>query len=148
MPSRDADPLNADTPAGYGTLPSPFTQNGGRKVVRGRRAFPALSILATGQIVPGSTVSSPGTRRPTSLFANLPPFHRQQTTYDPPLSPKVSEEPESGGAARVNGIRVWYSSFTSIDWLHDAVEWKNEVYVLQKANNSYRRSKIRGGCFR
>lgn len=126
MSASTTDPLNANPPTGYGTVPSPFTQNGGRKVVRGRRTFPALTsiVTGTGQPVPGSTVSSPGTRRPTSFFANFPPFHRRQSTYDPPLSPKESvesEDPESRGAARVNGIRVWYSSFTSIDWLHDAV---------------------------
>ena len=124
LPTRTpTEPLNADTPAGYGTVPSPFTQNGGRKVVRGRRTFPALASVVTGQDVPVSTVSSPGIRRPTSFFANFPPFHRQQSTYDPPLSPspKESDDTESEGAARVNGIRVWYSSFTSIDWLHDTV---------------------------
>jgi hypothetical protein len=125
-PTREADPLNADAPSGYGTLPSPFTQNGVHRLVRGHRVFPALSsIVVAGQNVPGSTVSSPGIPRPASFFANLPPFHRQQSTYDPPLSPKESEIEDSGGAARVNGIRVWYSSFTSIDWLHDAVGGKS-----------------------
>ena len=124
IPTREADHLNANSPAGYGTLPSSFTQNGGRKLVQGRRVFPPLSSVVTGQNIPASTVSSPGLRRPASFFANLPPFHRQQLTYDPPLSPKESEITESGGAARVNGIRVWYSSFTSIDWLHDAVGGK------------------------
>ena len=135
MPSGEADHLNANSPAGYGTLPSTFTQNGGRKLVRNRRVFPPLSSVVAGQNVPGSTVSSPGVRRPASFFANIPPFHRQQLTYDPPLSPKESEITDSGRAARVNGIRVWYSSFTSIDWLHDAVRG-NPVYVLQMTNRT------------
>jgi hypothetical protein len=71
MPTPDAEPLKANAPAGYGTLPSQFTQNGGRKVVE-----PSSSVVA-GQNVPRSTVSSPGLRRPTSLLAILPPFHRQ-----------------------------------------------------------------------
>jgi len=135
MPARDVDSLNAHTPAGYGSLPSPFTQNGGRKLVHSRRVFPTLSSVLTGENVPDSTVSSPGIRRPTSFFANLPPFHRQQLTYDPPLSPKESELTDSGGAARVNGIRVWYSSFTSIDWLHDAVGGI-PVYLLRETNKT------------
>jgi len=124
--TREADPLNTDSPSGYGTLPSSFPQNGGRRLVRTHRVFPALESVVVGQNVQGSTVSSPTIRRPASFFANLPPFHRQQLTYDPPLSPKESEVTDPGVAASVNGIRVWYSSFTSIDWLHDAVgrEWK------------------------
>src|SRR5262249_50405607 len=36
----------------------------------------------------------------------------------------ASNEPdyEADPAAKINGIRVWYSSFSSIDWLHDAVK--------------------------
>lgn len=137
MPTTEADPLNADLPAGYGTMPSNFTQNGGRKLVRGRRVFPALEsvVTGTGENVPRSTVSSPGIRRPASFFVNLPPFHRQELTYDPPLSPKESEVTDPGSAARVNGIRVWYSSFTSIDWLHDAVGRKL-VYLIQDPNKT------------
>lgn len=33
--------------------------------------------------------------------------------------------------AKVNGIRVWYSSFTSVDWLHDAIKESVRVYRLR-----------------
>src|SRR5260370_15653119 len=72
MPSPDADPLNASTPAGYGTLPYLFTQNGGRKVFRGRRGLPPLSSIVTGQNIPGSTVSSPGGRRSWLPLLSVP----------------------------------------------------------------------------
>lgn len=46
---------------------------------------------------------------------------RRTATYDPPLEDFKEDDVDDTEAARVNGIRVWYSSFTSIDWLHDAV---------------------------
>lgn len=33
--------------------------------------------------------------------------------------------------AKVNGIRVWYSSFTSVDWLHDAIKESVRVYRIR-----------------
>jgi chloride channel 3/4/5 len=45
---------------------------------------------------------------------------RPISAYDPPLTKKDDEEADAD--AKINGIRVWYSSFTSIDWLHDAIK--------------------------
>ena len=45
---------------------------------------------------------------------------RPISTYDDPLHAKGVAETDAD--AKVNGIRVWYSSFTSIDWLHDAIK--------------------------
>jgi chloride channel 3/4/5 len=39
---------------------------------------------------------------------------------------------------RANGIRVWYSSFSSIDWLHDAIKDSTRMYQLN------RRKSVRG----
>jgi chloride channel 3/4/5 len=36
------------------------------------------------------------------------------------------------GVVRANGIRVWYSSFTSIDWLHDAIKDSTRLYRLRR----------------
>jgi len=33
---------------------------------------------------------------------------------------------------RVNGIRVWYSSFSSVDWLHDAIKYSMRLYRLRR----------------
>lgn len=31
------------------------------------------------------------------------------------------EDAESNEGMKANGMRVWYSSFVTIDWMHDAV---------------------------
>lgn len=68
----------------------------------------------------GSFTSLPFT---TSPFRDLS-FARLSTrpisSYDQPLEIKGGETPDAD--AKVNGIRVWYSSFTSIDWLHDTIK--------------------------
>ena len=57
--------------------------------------------------------------RPTSFFGTL--GRRAPTAYDGQVNMETVQEGEDEGA-RINGIRVWYSSFTSIDWLHDAIK--------------------------
>ncbi len=54
-----------------------------------------------------------------SLFFDR--FVRPPSAYDAVAGFDVTgDNPEQEGA-RINGVRVWYSSFTSIDWLHDLV---------------------------
>ena len=68
---------------------------------------------------PISTYDDPLLRSPTSIQG--PNFlSRPISTYDDPLH--AQDDSEVDADARVNGIRVWYSSFTSIDWLHDAIK--------------------------
>ncbi|PPQ67255.1 hypothetical protein CVT25_005839 [Psilocybe cyanescens] len=101
----------------YGTLPTR------RRVLSkaSRRNLSQLPILPNLQ------------RARTSSFSNLPfsssPFRdlsfarlstRPISSYDEPLHTKDGVAPDAD--AKVNGIRVWYSSFTSIDWLHDAIK--------------------------
>lgn len=61
--------------------------------------------------------------RPTSFFGTL--RRRAPTAYDGPTNIDAVQEGGEDEGARINGIRVWYSSFTSIDWLHDAVRSRN-----------------------
>jgi chloride channel 3/4/5 len=42
---------------------------------------------------------------------------RPISTYD-----DLNTNAEADADAKINGIRVWYSSFTSIDWLHDTIK--------------------------
>lgn len=56
-------------------------------------------------------------RSSPSSILSVGRLSRPISTYDDPHV--------RGGAeadAKVNGIRVWYSSFTSIDWLHDTIK--------------------------
>lgn len=67
-----------------------------------------------GHLPPLSRIQS----RSSTFFGQ---FRRPLSAYDAVGGFDVNtEHPEEEGA-RVNGVRVWYSSFTSIDWLHDAV---------------------------
>ena len=52
---------------------------------------------------------------------------RTPSTYDAPFNESPEGQPDDTEAVRVNGVRVWYSSFTSIDWLHDAVSLPESV---------------------
>jgi len=62
--------------------------------------------------------------RPRSLWTL---GKRPLTAYDMPLgigkdgSGDIEQLKEEVSGVRNNGVRVWYSSFTSIDWLHDQV---------------------------
>lgn len=126
----------ATSSTNYGTLPtaSGLTMNSNSK--RGRRARQNMSPTGPGfprTNTRGSQYSrqeSPlAIRRPISV-AGLKEtlkdgwrstLKRTPSTYDPPLVDTMSEERDDTEASRINGVRVWYSSFTSIDWLHDAV---------------------------
>jgi hypothetical protein len=57
-------------------------------------------------------------RRIPTYFNSL---RRRPSHYDAPPTEQPPTEEEENPAEKVNGIRVWYSSFQSIDWLHDAV---------------------------
>jgi len=46
---------------------------------------------------------------------------RPKTMYDEPLLPADGGE-ITDSDAKTNGIRVWYTSYTSIDWLHDTIK--------------------------
>ena len=56
-------------------------------------------------------------------------FSRLISTYD---DPHVKGAAEADADAQVNGIRVWYSSFTSIDWLHDTIKDSLRFSMLRK----------------
>jgi hypothetical protein len=126
----------------YGAVPAASgglgvsTGTGGRKFFRGRRG---ITTSPTSSSFPRTNTrgsqyethehSPVAMRRPVSV-AGLKETIKDQwrntlkhssSTYDPPLD-DARGDVDDMEAARVNGIRVWYSSFTSIDWLHDAVQ--------------------------
>ncbi|KAK0486090.1 chloride channel [Armillaria novae-zelandiae] len=95
----------------YGTLPSGNTKTSlfrkGSLTFSTRRSLPDLPPITLPGSDPLSNIASPIAQRPISA-------------YDAPLSSKDTGSTDMD--AKVNGIRVWYSSFTSIDWLHDAIK--------------------------
>ncbi|KAK1230447.1 hypothetical protein PQX77_006457 [Marasmius sp. AFHP31] len=66
-------------------------------------------------------------------------FQRPISAYDALLESK--DDANAGMDAKINGIRVWYSSFTSIDWLHDTI--KDSVRFARLRRGRSLRSRIR-----
>ncbi|CAE6511278.1 unnamed protein product [Rhizoctonia solani] len=76
--------------------------------------------------------------RPTSFFETL--GRRAPTAYDGRTNIETVTEGGEDEGARINGVRVWYSSFTSIDWLHDAI--KDSARTLRIRRRKSARGKL------
>ena len=83
---------------------------------------PASPAVSHAEIGPGtlSRVSS------TSFFHS---FRRPRSTYDRVLEESLGAYDEPSNY--INGIRFYYSTFTSIDWLHDAIKDSTRVLHLR-----------------
>lgn len=128
--------------ASYGTLPSRQHSPLARTNFRSRHNLPALPGLSLprGPSTAPSQADSPVS--PTSFRGISTSYFNTQrpiSAYDALLIP--SPESEEDLHARTNGIRVWYSSFSSIDWLHDAI--KDSVRFSRLRRGKSLRSKIR-----
>ena len=114
LASQDAGPT-------YGTLVNPRRRVS--KPLAPRRTFSNLPVSNTFRSrsnsanVPSTPPYSVASFRDIS-FARL--SARPRSAYDEHTQGIDGELPEPD--SQVNGIRVWYSSFTSIDWLHDAIK--------------------------
>ncbi|KAF8906489.1 chloride channel [Gymnopilus junonius] len=137
LPPNENSPLEspASTGRSYGTLPGQRRIFSKASIVR--RNLSQLSIVNSLQRVrSNSLVNVPSTFRDIS-FARF--NTRPISTYDEPLHTNNGEAPDAD--AKVNGIRVWYTSFTSIDWLHDAI--KNSARFSKLRRRKSIRSRIR-----
>jgi len=122
----------------YGTVPHIKPKKLGFRQRHGLSELPVLHL-------PGSfhSPSSSPTRQYASLDrASLFRSQRPISAYDASL-PAILGRPghadlDAEGVVRANGIRVWYSSFSSIDWLHDAIKDSMRMYQLN------RRKSVRG----
>ena len=119
---------------GYGTLPqvNPNKRPGFRKR-HGLPALPTLSLPSRIRSLSNSPTQKYATLDRPSLFRTQRPI----SAYDANFSTlgRKPGEPELDTEAvdvRANGIRVWYSSFSSIDWLHDAIKDSVRVYHLRR----------------
>ena len=114
----------------YGTLPLFSPKKLGFRKRHGLPALPALHL-------PGHTPSLPNSPTHRSEFLDRPSIFRTQrpiSAYDAPALNRKPDEPDldAEGVVRANGVRVWYSSFTSIDWLHDAIKDSTRLYRLRR----------------
>lgn len=110
----------------YGTLPShPRKLTDQSKAVSFGRT---LSLSQWGLQRVRSNSSAILRSSPSSIFG-VGRLSRPISTYD---DPRVRSHAEADTDAKVNGIRVWYSSFTSIDWLHDDIKDSLRFSMLRK----------------
>ncbi|KAG1816060.1 chloride channel [Suillus subaureus] len=129
----------------YGTLP----------VVRPRRACtqpdiwvphrqPTLPSLPITRSVAVSVPNSPSAFSPTFARDTLRSRISQQrpiSAYDAQLVNFNTDTADTDIDVRTNGFRVWYSSFSSIDWLHDAI--KDSVRFARLRRGKSIRSRVR-----
>ncbi|KAF9793458.1 chloride channel [Thelephora terrestris] len=110
----------------YGSIASPPNLSPTRSAFRSLRRFPSIGVripaIGTG---PPSPQLSPSIRK--SYFGGQRPI----SAYDAPLLPEGAV-PDAGPGVRTNGIRVWYSSYSSIDWLHDTIKDSVRRFRLRK----------------
>lgn len=145
----ETTPLRAATlpnGTGYGTSPS----------VRPRRAYTQSGFWAAPHqpTLPGVPLTRSVTvTGPDSLSTFSPAFTHRDTlrsrisqqrpisAYDAQLANFNSDTADTGIDVRTNGFRVWYSSFSSIDWLHDAI--KDSVRFARLRRGKSIRSRVR-----
>lgn len=122
----------------YGTLPSRRRKSKGTTFAsrRGLPQPPALNVLHRTASNPASPHYIHSTLKDLA-FGRLSSA-RPISAYDNPDHIN-NDEPEPD--VKTNGIRVWYSSFTSIDWLHDAI--KDSVRFSKLRKHKSIRSRIR-----
>ncbi|KXN92468.1 H(+)/Cl(-) exchange transporter 3 [Leucoagaricus sp. SymC.cos] len=116
-----------DRKPSYGTISAPPNKLFNRPSLnigsrRSSSRIPGLQLFRS-KSRPSSPLDSPTTPSYSILKSQRP-----ISTYDAPLNKDSDEEPDT----RINGIRVWYSSFTSIDWLHDAIKDSARFARLRK----------------
>ncbi|KAF8630644.1 hypothetical protein AX15_002795 [Amanita polypyramis BW_CC] len=116
----------------YGTVPS-----------SSQRLFSRRSLIGRHNSVPlHRSLTSPNIQYTRSSFRDLASrlsIQRPISAYDAALRTKDGNEQDAD--ARINGIRVWYSSYSSIDWLHDAI--KDSVRFAKLRRRKSIRSRIR-----
>lgn len=113
----------------YGSIPSP-NLSPTRSAFRPLRRLPSIGVripgLATGPPSPPLSLAASTIRK--SYFGTQRPI----SAYDAPLLKPEGAAPDAGPGARTNGIRVWYSSYSSVDWLHDAIKDSVRRFRLRK----------------
>ncbi|KAG6903056.1 hypothetical protein C0995_007489 [Termitomyces sp. Mi166 len=120
----------------YGTLPTSRPRATNLSIAR--RATPQPSRLSFSSLKrPSSIPTAPSSPSLRDLALSRLSLQRPISSYDAPLQPKD----EADADAKVNGIRVWYSSFSSIDWLHDAIKDSARFSRLRKRKSL--RSRVR-----
>ncbi|KAG2043481.1 chloride channel [Suillus americanus] len=131
---------------GYGTLPvvRPRRRTCTQPdlwVARRQLTLPSLPVTRS---VTVSVPNSPSAFSPTFTRDTLRSRISQQrpiSAYDAQLVNFNANTADTDIDVRTNGFRVWYSSFSSIDWLHDAI--KDSVRFSRLRRGKSIRSRLR-----
>jgi chloride channel 3/4/5 len=120
----------------YGTLPHVKQKKAASLTFRKRHGLPALPALRLSSYTP-SVSSSPTQGHATLDRSSILRVQQQRpiSAYDATFDASIQchdDLVEAEGAVRANGIRVWYSSFSSVDWLHDAIKDSMRMYRLRR----------------
>ena len=125
MIENDQTSPNSAVRRSYGTMPL-RTRKLPIQVSFGRTLSQGLQGLQRVRSNPPSAIL----RSPSSIIS-FGRLSRPVSTYDDPHVKRAAEV-DADADAKVNGIRVWYSSFTSIDWLHDTIKDSLRFSMLRK----------------
>jgi chloride channel 3/4/5 len=127
--------------ASYGTMPLPRRRLFNKPSLN--IPHRALSLSGPTFLRNGQAISNPTSPTPASAFRDLTfsrlSLQRPIPAYDAPLHHE--DDVQTDTDARVNGIRVWYSSFSSVDWLHDAI--KDSVRFARLRRRTSLRARVR-----
>ena len=127
-PTESSHLRPVDRRRSYGTLPGRHTPLPPQR---------ALSFLHNLRRVRSNSISSNALSPSRLQFARI--STRPISTYDEPIAQREGEHTDAD--IKVNGVRVWYSSFTSIDWLHDTIKASARFSRLRRRRSL--RSRIR-----
>ena len=114
-PPTEHTALHTSYPDTYGALTLHARRSRSRRALR---RFPTLQDI----VIPKSRPSNPPS---SSVNSPTPSFFRASrpvSAYDRSAFDAKQDPDDANNDVKTNGIRVWYSSFTSVDWLHDAIK--------------------------
>jgi chloride channel 3/4/5 len=136
-------PTIQKTHSSYGTLPNFKQKRPGFRVRHGLPPLPDLSLPGrAAHSVSNSPTQLYGTIDRSSIFRTQRPISAYDASF-PLLDDRPEEQDlDTEGVVRLNGIRVWYSSFSSIDWLHDAIKDSTRLYRLRRHKSLRGRMRI------
>ncbi|PBK81935.1 hypothetical protein ARMGADRAFT_1171198 [Armillaria gallica] len=147
LPEQDTSestPLRqpSQSPRFYGTLPFGNIKKSlfhkGSLTFSTRRSLPDLPPITLPSPDALADIASPAYS--PSLLYSRPSAQRPISAYDAPLLSKDTGSTDMD--TKVNGIRVWYSSFSSIDWLHDAIKDSARFSRLRRRKSIHARIRL------
>ncbi|WVQ81895.1 hypothetical protein IAT38_004022 [Cryptococcus sp. DSM 104549] len=135
---------NLPSGGSYGSTGAPGTANGFRMGHTPRASTGSFgNALGTGEplLSPTGSVMRKLKKKASAVGLGL---GRPENYDDESLARRGEEEEmmEDNEGERANGTRVWYSSFVTIDWIHDAIKESSRVRRLRHAATRSLRGRI------